>query len=68
LIKKGKYTEEDAPAINQVWDDDEVGKSVEYPFYTVRIKQFDDEECESCFQEEQVHNVGLVQIAGRWLK
>lgn len=53
--------------INQVWDDDEVGPSVEYPFYIVRIKKFDHNGCEKCYQEEQVHNVGFVRIASRWL-
>ena len=59
------------PHINQVWDDDEVaaaGGSLEYPFYSVRVKDFDSPDCAMCYKEEQVHNVGFIQIASRWLK
>ena len=70
LIASG-VSEEDAPVVNQVWDDEEVeaaGGSVEYPFYTVRVKDYPAMGLEDGYQEEQVHNVGLVQIASRWLK
>ena len=56
------------PKINQVWDDEEAGDGVEYPFYIVRIKSYEDPDCDSaCFQEEQVHNVGKVKIMSKWL-
>jgi len=61
--------EEDAPEVNQVWDDEEVAAgSVEYPFYIVRIKDFPARGIENGYQEEQVHNVGFIQIANRWLR
>jgi len=63
--------EEDAPEINQVWDDDEValaGGGLEYPFYTVRVKDFPALGVDKGYQEEQVHNVGFVRIASRWLR
>ena len=80
--------DERLPIVNQVWDDYEcehAGGSLEYPFYIVRVKDFDvpavdsngnvmkDESGETImitngYQEEQIHNVGLVKIASRWLK
>ena len=70
LIANNNGDETGVPYINQVWDDDEVeaaGKSLEYPFYVVRIKEYNSSGCTKCYQEEQVHNVGMIQIANRWL-
>ena len=70
LIASG-VAEEDAPAVNQVWDDDEVeaaGGSIEYPFYIVRVKDFPAKGVEDGYQEEQVHNVGYIRIASRWMR
>ena len=59
------------PQVNQVWDDEEceaAGGSLEYPFYTVRKKMYSQGITVDGYQEEQVHNVGLIQIASRWIK
>jgi len=65
MIESAGGLEDGIPQVNQVWDDDEAelaGGSLSYPFYTVRVKEFDDG-----YLEEQVHNVGTIQIASRWL-
>ena len=59
------------PQANQVWDDDEAeaaGGSLEYPFYIVRLKEYSQGDTIGGYIEEQVHNVGLIQIASRWAK
>ena len=72
LIEANDGSEDGVPYVNQVWDDDEVaavgGGGLEYPFYIVRIKDYDSSGCDKCYREEQVHNVGMIQIASRWLK
>ena len=70
MIANNGGSEVGVPQINQVWDDDEcaaAGGALNYPFYTVRLKSFDSDNCTGCYQEEQVHNVGRVLIASRWL-
>ena len=71
LSKQAKEQKDEILIPNQVWDDDEVeaaGGTVEYPFYIVRVKDFDAKGIEKGYQEEQVHNVGMIIIKSRWLK
>ena len=72
-IDNEDMTEEEAEAdtapVNQVWDDEEIGSmpSLEYPFYIVRLKKYEQNGYQDAYVEEQVHNVGKVIIANRWL-
>ena len=57
------------PAINQVWDEDEVGLAgVNYPFYIVRKKRYATTNTLDGYLEEQIHNTGLAIISSRWVK
>jgi len=57
------------PAVNQVWDEDEVGLAgTEYPFYIVRKKRYATSNTVDGYLEEQIHNTGLVIISSRWVK